>query len=314
MNKKVILFSILLVISATCFIPVKQQKTLSVKASFYNVYQQLARGDNWKKWRADLRQIYLSDSTKISDTQSVNQFSLKSTAITLDVRIANGYNFSVDETNGHNQFSYDYTILPEKDPDSTLVTTVQKIKLITYIFNSVAGQSFSNTHISDLKVFMENPDLYYGYKINKQKVIDTAILVSTKLVSEKDKFTEAARILSNLNQYRSSHGLVQTQPLIAQFFSKNNNMTQIVIGVPVDKKAVTSNPISFVEMPSHGNSYIVRYRGKFKDKIQAYIAMQRYFNDKHITKAVLPFETYLENKLPSNDSDIIDIQINFPAF
>jgi effector-binding domain-containing protein len=311
MKKKVFVFSILSVILFLFFVPFTQQKTFSIKAPLYNTYQQLAKADNWKKWRTDLRRAYLSDSTKISDKQDSNGFKLSYHDITLLVNIVNGYTFSINENNKND---YSYTVIPEKMPNVTSIIVTEKTNFIKHLSDLINKKSYSETHITDLKHFMEDPDLYYGYKIIKKKVTDTNIIVLRKVVLAKNKFSEAAKTLITLKQFIDLKGFKQTQPLIAQFFTKTNDSLQVNIGLPINGKIAASNPITFMQMPPNGNLYTVKFHGKFKERAKVYDAVHQYFNDRNLPMPILPFETYLDNKLPENDSDIVNIQINFTTF
>ena len=311
MKKKVILFSILSVIVSLFFVPFTQQKTDLIKASFFNTYQQLAKADNWKKWRTDLRGPYLSDSTKISCKQDLNKFILSYSDITLLVNTVNGYTFNIEENNSND---YSYTVIPEKTQYVTSIIVTEKTNCLKHLFDLITKKPYSETHIADFKNFMEDPDLYYGFKIIKKKVTDTSIVVLRKAVLAKNKFNEAAKTLISLKQFIDSEGLKQTQPLIAQFFPKTNDSMQVNIGLPINKKVITSNPIIFMEMPPGESLYTVKFHGKFAERIKVYAAVRQYFNDRNLAMPVLPFETYLDNKLPENDSDIVNIQINFTTF
>lgn len=313
MKKNAVLLLLLLIILAACFVPVTRQKTVSIKASFFNVYQQLAKPGNWGQWRSDLRPLRLTDSGKIVNISSPGGFKINAGDINVNVQVQ-GYVFVITAHDNTGNHDYTYTVLPGKFPNATLVTITKTTGLLNYLFRRYHDNLFSDTHISDLKSFMENDDLYYGYKIVKRRVTDTTIIVLRKVVLSKNKFAEAAKTLTILKQYLYTHHLTQTQPLIAQFFDKHNDSTQVNIGLPVDKKAPPKYPVAFMEMPSTGYFYTVRFRGKFKDRVKAYAAMQRYFSDRLMPVPILPLETYLDNKLPVSDTDEINIQINFPTF
>lgn len=313
MKKKVILLSSILVISAICFIPFTQQKTVTVNASFFNVYQQLAKARNWEKWRSDLRNAWLTDSTKISGTQDANGFKINYASIKLNVNIENGYTFKIKENNGNKELDYGYTVLPGKFQDTTLITLAEKTNVLNYLLNKLHAREVSQTHITDFKNFMENPSLYYGYEITKTKVTDTNIIVLRRVVLAKDKFSEAAKTLNTLKQYVTLNGLKQTQPLIAQFIPKNGDSSQVNIGLPINKKAFTKNHIVYMMMPKNGNIYTAKFRGKFNERQKVYAVMQQFFHDKAIQAPAVPFETYLNNKLPASDTAQINIQVNFPS-
>ncbi|WP_295670538.1 hypothetical protein [uncultured Mucilaginibacter sp.] len=311
MKKKVILISILLLVILLFFFPFTQQQSVSVKASFFNAYQQLAVGENWIQWRNDLRAANSSDKTKVICKQHLNNFVISYGDNSLSVNTINGYTFSIAEQNSN---EYSYTLIPEKATNITTVMVTEKTNGLKLLLELITNHNISQNHIADFKNFMEDPDLYYGYKIIKKRVTDTCIIVLKKAVLSKNKFNEAAKTLGTLKQFIYAKGLQQTQPLIAQFFPKNNDSTHVNIGLPINKKTTTNKLISFMEMPASGSIYTVRFHGKFADRLKVYAAVRRYFNDRNLAMPILPFETYLDNKLPENDLDIINIQINFTTY
>ncbi len=53
---------------------------------------------------------------------------------------------------------------------------------------------------------------------------------------------------------------------------------------------------------------------EFSKRGEAYDALKQYFADHSYMLVLLPFETYLNNKLPVNDNDTINIRVNFGTF
>src|ERR1700730_8271663 len=117
MKKIVISLSLILILLIICFLPFTEQKTIIIKAPFYNVYQQLEKPENWKKWRKDLHQIQGADSTKISEKKSKNGFKITYNDLKIDVNPVDGYSFKVIEINKNKTFEYSYTVVPEKQQD-----------------------------------------------------------------------------------------------------------------------------------------------------------------------------------------------------
>lgn len=313
MKKFIVLISAIVLLSVVLFIPVSQQKAVVIKASFFNVYAELANAGNWEKWRPDIRKLRQTDSTKLHEKQNGNGFTLNFSTSSLGV-IVNGYSFNISEYDAGDELNYNYTVIPEKLPNYTTVVATEKVSLVRYLVNLASGKSLAETHVTDLKNFMEDADLYYGYKIIKRKVTDTNVVVLRKVVLGKNKFSEAAKTLIALKRFIDPKGLKQTQPLIAQFFPKSGDSSEVNIGIPINGKVSAQYPIAFMRMPQTGSLYTVRFRGKFKDRMKVYAALQQYFNDRQLAMPLPPFETYLDNKLPQNESDIINIQINFTTF
>jgi len=313
--KKKLLFALLpILVLIALFIPISRQFEVKIKATFFNTYQVLSKSNNWPKWRSDLRSTWLIDSPKIAMINARSSFSVMLGELTLQVTPVNGYSFSVVEQRAEQEHQYLYTLIPAIDQNYTLARLDEKVSLYRYLYDLIDGASSTYAHLIDLKRFMETPDLYYGFHINKIHVTDTSIVVLSNTVLSKNKFIGAQAILQTLQHYLGTNQLQQTQPLIAQFLPGRNDSVHLKVGLPVDKKVQTKTPFIFMTMPSSGYFYTVNFKGRFADRQNAYTAVYRYFKDRNMQVPILPFETYLDNKLPKSDTDIVNIRINFSTF
>ena len=204
--------------------------------------------------------------------------------------------------------------MPQKFTDSTEIITSEKTTILGSIINKFKEKSEPFEHIKEFKLYMETPSLYYGFNIVKKRVTDTNIIVLKKLVLTKDKFTEAKKSFEKLKLYLVKNHLKQTQPLMAQYIAKANDSIEVNIGIPIDKVAKSTNEIHFLRMPNTGSLYILNFSGKFKDRIKAYSSVKNYFDDKHLTMPILPFEIYLNNKLPTSENDTINIELRCSTY
>jgi effector-binding domain-containing protein len=308
----ILLAAILLLV--VFFIPITQQKVILIKSSFFNVYKQLANADKWKKWRPDLRKAYESDSTKIVIKKDTNSFMIDNAAIHLQVKSA-GSEFTVNEQDSNRTIHYNYSVIPDKFPNKTWVTVVKHTNVFGYLTHGSGPAMFSDTHADDLKNFMETDSLIYGFKILKTRVPESNLIVIRKLVLAKDKFSEAAAMFATLQHYVATHGLKQTQPVIAQFLPKGTtDSAQVNVGLFIDREVGSDKVVTYTRMPKGGPLYAAKFTGKFNQRKEAYAGLQQYFTDHLYQSAILPFETYLDNKLPTSDTGKVTIQVNFTAY
>jgi effector-binding domain-containing protein len=313
MKKIVILLLLILVISAICFIHLTQQKTITIKGPFLKVYSQLVNADDWEKWRPDLRKIRLTDSNKIFVQKSSNSFLISHADLKLNVKLA-GNSVNITEQNNSKINNYTYTLLPGKLLDKTIITVEKKTNIINYLIGKIKPASFSDTYIGDFKNFMETDSLYYGCRIFKTRVPGSNLIVITKAVLTKNKFAEASKMLYSLQQYVKTNNIKQIQPLIAQFTPIDKDSTQDKVGFFIDKEVKSVGDIYFVRMPKNGPIYASKFYGEFYKRRKIYTGLKQYFSDHLYELAILPFETYLDNKLPVSDTDKIKIQVNFCTF
>jgi effector-binding domain-containing protein len=313
MKKKIIILSALVIVIAACFIPVTQQETVTVKSAFLNLFTQLDDPQNWKKWRSDLRIIPAADSNKVLLKRDTNSFALNYGEKKLEVN-AGGYLFQIEDSWNNKTLNYNYIIVPDKSPTKTIVIVAKKTSAINYLIGKLSKNSFEDTHIDDLKKFMETDSLLYGYNIFKTKVPDENLIEIKRKVASRDQFTAAADMLTVLEAYLKKHDVKKVQPLIAQFLPRDKDSTQVNVGFYIDRQVKGENEVVFSQMPKGGALYAVKYAGSFNQRRKVYASLRRYFADHSYQTAILPFETYLDDKLPTSDTDKINIQLNFSSY
>jgi effector-binding domain-containing protein len=315
MTKKVLLIILFAAILATYFIPFKLQKSVLIRYSFLNTYSFLAKPLKWEKWRPELRKVMNTDSGKIIIRRDSTQFTIKYDSLELGV-LPKGNSFNISERiNGHStNYSYVLIPVPDKFLNKTIVYITQKTNALNYLIGKLEQPAFLDEHLNSLKNYLETDSLLYGFKIFKTGVPDSTLIVMEKEVFEKDKFTEAAKILATLKQYIKANNIKQTQPLIAQFNQNIKDSVHVKVGFFINKEVKSGNGIEFTRMPKGGPLFAVKFKGEFSKRGEAYDALTQYFTEHSHQVVLLPFETYLDNKLPVNDKDIINIQVNFGTF
>ena len=310
MKKIIILTTLACIILALYFVPVSLEKTTAIKSSFFNVYEQLSRPEHWKRWRPDLRNALFADSNQLSVKKGPNSFTISRGNQQLNVNLA-GTLINITDKNKDTTTAYSYFVVPDNPPDKTLITVYKDANLFTYLLNKLEPVSFADTHVNDLKHFMETDSLLYGFNILKTKVTDDKLLVILKDAPAKTELAVANNSLNQLKQFIKKNKLNQTAPLIAQFTPKNNDSVQVKVGIYIDREINSYKDITFERMPKGGNLRAAKFTGRFNERNRAYDAMQRYFNDHSLQQGILPFEVYTDNKLPVNDTDKINIKLLF---
>jgi len=313
MKKKILILLGLAIVIAACFIPVTQQKTINIKSSFLNLFTQLDSPPNWKKWRPDINAIPDADSSKVLIKRDSNLFSLNYGQKKLEVR-SGGYLYNIEDGWGNGTTYYDYTIVPDKSPNEVSVIVSKRTSVINYLIGKLSKTSFDDTHIDDLKKFMETDSLLYGFNIFKTKVPDENLIEIKRKVPTKDQFSNAANMQVVLQEFLKKHNLKKVQPLIAQFLPRDKDSTQVNIGFFIDKKVKGENEVIFAEMHKGGPLYAAKYVGSFEQRQKVYASLRQYFQNHSYQQAILPFEMYLDDKLPTSGTDSVDIQVNFVTY
>ncbi|MDR3695952.1 hypothetical protein [Mucilaginibacter sp.] len=315
MNRKVLFPALIAVLTAACFIPVTQQKSTLVKSPFLIIYSVLSNPFKWEQLEPGLKKLAIADSAKISIENTNTSFRINYPGIHINVQMKGG-GFFVDEDIHGQKASYTYILIPVSDKfyNKTTVVSEEKTTAINYLIESIWPSSSPGKHLATLKKFMESDSLHYGFKIFATGVPASNLIVMRKEVSKEKKFTEAANMLSVLQQFVKANDVKQVYPVIAQYLSKGKDSTQVNVGLYIDKEVSSGNGIIFTRMPKGGPLYAAPFKGAFSKRGQVYAALKQYFSDHAYQTAILPFETYFDNKLPVNDNDTINIQVNFSTY
>lgn len=313
MNKKIISFAILAVIIAVSFVPVNQQKIFIIKSSFLNVYSSLDKPLKWEEWVPYLRNAAENDSTKISIDSHKRHFKIRYDALNLDVKSAGNIFDIVQRFNGQKSV-YTLVVLPAGRMDTTQVIVTRRTTAISYIAGLLQPPAFEETHIPDLKKYMETDSLRYGCNIFKTKVPDGDLIETGESVPKTQAFATAASLLASLRQYMAQQKVTSEQPLLAQFLPRGKDSVRVNIGFFINQKIKPSATVKFAQMPKGAPLYAAYYTGAFNQKQKIYKDIHQYFIDRRLQSPVLPFEMYMDNKLPVSDTSRVHIRINFTSY
>jgi effector-binding domain-containing protein len=254
-----------------------------------------------------------ADTNKFAVKKDSASFSLNYGQKKLEVKLR-GYLFEIEDNWNNKSISYNYVIVPDKLPTKTFIAVNKKVSAINYLIGKFTRNSFEDTHVDDLKKFMETDSLLYGYNIFKTKVPDDYLIEIKRKVPSNNKFTGAANMVSVLQEYLKKHNAKKLQPLIAQFLPRGQDSTQVNVGFYIDRKVESENEVVFTQMPKGGPLYAAKYKGSFNQRNKVYASLHQYFTDHSYQSAILPFESYLDDKLPTSDTDMVNIQINFSSY
>jgi len=315
MIKKILLFMLLAAVIAVCFIPVTLQKTTTIHSPFLSIYSRLTNPLNWVHSRPDLRKASLTDSDKIAVQKDSSRFTIKYNGLALKVDLK-GNSFDVGEDEHGKTTNYSYTMVPVPDKllDKTSITIREDKTVMTYLIGKISQSPILEDRLRDLKSYLETDSLLYGFNIFKTGVPDSLLIVKQNEVLEKNQFIEAAKILASLQGYMKANNVEATQPVIAQFNKNAKDSVQVKVGFFINKAIKSSNGIQLNRMPKGGPLFAIKYKGEFLKRGKAVQALTQYFADHSHQLVILPFETYLDNKLPLSEKDTIKIQVNFGTF
>ncbi|HEY4194826.1 MAG TPA: hypothetical protein VGM63_04780, partial [Mucilaginibacter sp.] len=182
-----------------------------------------------------------------------------------------------------------------------------------YLLSSFNNNDLAGSPILDLKRYMENVNLYYGFTISKQKTPEKLLAVKQAGAIEKLKYEQSSIMLKELIAFINKNQLKIVYPLQYQVVPFKTDSLQILVGYPVDKQIKTPDGIHYMSMPG-GNALVGLYKGRYGLRDKLYDAMHLYMQDNHINQLIKPYEKFPDNKLPGSDTAMVDMQVIVPCY
>lgn len=291
-------------------IPYEQHDHLLIKKRYENVYSLLLKPEQWQKWHPQVKAAWRRDAVALEIEKQKLGFKINAAKLHIDVRI-NGFGFDVDQELGSFSSVYSFTVLPATN---TRYTDVQLITLSSF-FKKLSGWLWHTSPLLDLrslKQFIEDDKAYYGYNISIQNAVDTSIAVEQKTVSVKERNTTVATIRQNLQRFVEKNGLKITQPIMADIRTLYQDSIRVMIGFSVNKAFKPEGNINIMRIPKQAKMLTVVYRGKYGNRQSAYTVLKNYMRDYELLAPEVPYEKYLNNRIPLSDSDKVVMQIIAP--
>jgi effector-binding domain-containing protein len=309
MKRWVIIPVLLFIILITSFIPITRSVNLEINAPYFNVYRYIAAAENWIKWQPDLKIGASHRELKIDSTKT--GFRITAPEITFSIENAGLNNFAVIKKEKGKEYSCNYLLVPQPKTNKTVIIAVHKTNVIGYIWSAVMGNDLEASPITNLKNYMEDTRLYYGFMIKKESTSGKLLAVKKGSFLAKDAYRQSNLLLNQLNNFVSEKDIKVVYPLQLQYVSRRNDSVGILLGLPVNKKTNVSDNIEYMVLPK-GKVLVGYFKGAYKEREKLYAALQSYMNDNYIREMILPYERFSNDKLPSGDSTIVDMQIVIP--
>ncbi len=312
-KKLVIIYSVIIVVvllTASLFIPVTQINSVTIEANFYNVLAQLNHPGNWIKWQSSLKiNSGGIDHSDIKTDSSHNSFSIKTPVTTFTVNRLTPVSFEVEEKIKNKSSLYALAVESTTLPKKTNVITAERKSLFDYIFKN-DNSAFQTA--KDLKSYIDDPVAYYGYSLTIQPVIDTIVLVTEKKMDSANWRKEVSNMHHELYAFMRKNDLKQLQPKIISFKNLSEDTLLVRVGVAVDKTVKATKEIECRTMPK-GKMLVGEYQGPFNKRSSLSSSIEKYIIDHAMDRVATPWERYLSDSLPATDTSFVKLKMYYPV-
>ena len=310
MRKWFAIILLVIMIAIICVWPITQRDNINVSATFDNTMVSIIHLENWKNWYPEIKKAYENDSANYSfkqDSQKI--YKITSSGKKFIVHVLSPTSYQVNEVNGSWTDIFAFSVLPGND--KMQIGLVKKNPLLFVLLNkNKAGENALN----GLKDYLEDPRSFYGFEIKRGTIRDSIIASSNFKIKKTDVFVKIRDGYQNLQEYIKSNGLKVTDHPSISYNPTSDDSLQITIGIPVNKIAPPAKDINCLLLPAKGNVLVGIYEGKFADRNKIYLAMSKYETDHTFAGVAESFERYLNDSIPSSDSSIIKMELNYPIY
>lgn len=305
MKKWLIPVGILFVLIIAAAIPVTQTTQLTINSSYFNVYRNLVKAQNWLKWYNNLK----NNSSNI-EGDSANNFKIKGRSSSVNFKTLGLGAFKVNISASSNARSYICVVTTNENVNATNVMISRHFKLFSYLLTIAKGDD-KNTFIYQLKKYLENPLAYYGFAMTEQVTTNQFLIVKQSKYLTSNICQKNLATLKYLNDTAAKLKLKTTGELRLQYVSTVTDSTELMLGLVIKGERPTVKNLRYMQMA--GNRVLVgSFKGKYKDRQNLYRALYLYMADHSMHQQTKPYETFKNNTLPTNDETIVDMQVIVP--
>lgn len=313
MKKGVVVILIIIIVFIVSIFPITQNSTINISATFDNTILQIVHVENWKSWYPEIKKTYKNNPSDYSIIKNSSQKTdtIKIPGKTFIIHSISPMSYNVTEISSFLRTNFAFSVFPGKSKNDMTIYLANKSPLIFTLFNK---NRTGEQALDSFKSYMENPEDFYGYNIKMSEIRDPVIASRIIKIKEKDVFIKMANARKDLMNYLEKNKLQKTGHISVSYIPLLHDSMQITVGIPVNKIGPSQNGIECFSLPAGGRVLVANYEGTFSGRKQVYQAMTKYLTDHSLSIPAESFERYLNDSLPSSDSDLIQIELNYPVY
>jgi effector-binding domain-containing protein len=314
MKKRVVAFLIILVILIIFFFfPVLKKSSISLNASFDNTMPQITHVENWKNWYPSMKESYKNNPAGYHFTEDPTQkiFTVSIPGKKFIIHAITPMAYQVREVSGNWEDIYAFTVFPGDTLGRMKINIEKKSPMLLAIFGK---NKTDEVAINGLKMYLEDPKEFYGFNIGMSTIRDSVIASSVSKIRNRDVFLKIQDVYQNLLRYIQTNNLIKAGHISISYIPISDDSLQITVGIPVNKPAPSDKEINCLLLPAKGNVLVGNYEGIFSERKKIYQAMSKYLTDHTLSIPAESFERYLNDSIPSFDSSMIRIELNYPVY
>jgi hypothetical protein len=220
-------------------------------------------------------------------------------------------------SNPKGSFDFTVSVIPDKD------SAHQSYFVLNYItskWNSLFGNNQAardaEASLDSLKVYLNNPEKLYGFKIRHELVEDTSFLFASKKIHRRDFAAESKGLYDMLIEEAKKRDAGYNGVRICHFSDGSDSTRTIYASIGITKRLELNDgeKVSYKLMPYKKNLLVLDFEGPYREVPKAYTALEKYRVDYNHVMMAIPFHKYLDSGYGFPESKQVKMKVCYPVF
>lgn len=162
---------------------------------------------------------------------------------------------------------------------------------------------------------LSNPDILYGFHIERRKVTD-GILVSLKQAFDHTPSTEEVyALIGRVRAHVAAKGAKETNHPMLNVYSEDGGQTLTAqVAIPTDKALPSDGPFLLKRMLPGGNILMAEVTGGPTRVDSCRQALEDYVRDRNMMSPAIPFQSLVTDRMAVKDSNRWVTRVYHPVF
>jgi effector-binding domain-containing protein len=186
------------------------------------------------------------------------------------------------------------------------------VKRVTQYLSLKRADHQINDLLVQLKQYLEFSPNVYGFEIQASKIKDSLLLAIKTETSSFPGTTFIYENIDKLKDYAIKNGAEKTGTAMINITPLPNGRFDCTIAIPISKQIPENHPF-FHKRMILGNFMETTVKGGPEKIKEAYIQMQNFITDHHLTIQAIPFESLITNRLMETDTSKWITSIYYPV-
>ncbi|WP_295716301.1 hypothetical protein [Mucilaginibacter sp.] len=195
-----------------------------------------------------------------------------------------------------------------------LQNSLNPVQRVENYLNAQALKTKTAEILKHLKLFLEDKNNAYGYKIYINKIKDPYLLTTTTSSANYPSIQTIYEKVDDLKAQAKTKGVMLTNFPILNVTKIANKEYQITVAIPINKTIKPDQKSFMNNLVLGGNLLVMDVKGGPNTISDAFGAVKAYMKDHNLTSPAMPFESLITDRSAEKDTSKWVTKIYYPIF